>query len=983
VRQPDTQSRSLPDLAAKTVRGRLFRKYVVLFAAVVSVALLTNGLLDMWFSYQEHKASLVRIQREQAQAAAGKIEQFIKEIEGQIGWTTQLPWTAGAPLEQRRFDALRLLRQVPAITEIAQLDSSGHEQLRVSRLAMDVIGSGADCSKEARFSEAVAHRIYYGPVYFRRESEPYMTLAMAGARRDAGVSAAEVNLKFIWDVISQIKVGQHGHAFVVDANSRLIAYPDISLVLRNTDLSSLAQVQMARAAPATQEIQEAVDVEGHRVLTAFAPVASLGWLVFVELPVDEAYAPLYASIQRSGLVLFAALGLAFLAGMLLARRMVVPIHALRSGAARIGGGDLAQRISIKTGDELEALASQFNDMAARLQDSYADLEKKVEARTKELSEALEQQTATSEVLRVISSFPGELDPVFETLLMNATQICQAHSGILYRYDGEVFIAEALRGEVPMFADFLRREPLRPDPRNALGRLVKTKQPVHIPDIKSEPAYAEREPARVAAVELAGARTFLAVPMLKEDQLIGAIAICRTEVRPFSAKHVDLVTSFANQAVIAIENVRLLTELRARTAELARSVEELRALGEVSEAVNSTLDLQTVLQTIVAKAVQLSGTEAGTIYVFDEALQEFQPRATHGMEQTTVAAIRERHVKLGDSAIGEAAMRREPVQVPDVQDRAASMVLDLVVRAGYRALLILPLLRPDKIIGALVVRRKQPGDFPRSIVDLLETFAGQSVLAIQNARLFHEIDEKGRELEIASRHKSQFLANMSHELRTPLNAILGYTELILDNIYGEMPDRMRGVLERVQSNGRHLLGLINDVLDLSKIEAGQLTLSIADYSLNSVVQIVAVAVESLATEKRLALNIEMPPDLPPGRGDERRLAQVLLNLVGNAIKFTNSGEVAVKASAATGWFTVAVHDTGPGICAADQAKIFEEFQQADNSSTRHKGGTGLGLSIAKKIVELHGGRLWVESVVDEGSTFFFAIPVNVEQQMGQA
>jgi len=963
----------------RKVLGGLFRKYVVLFVAVVSIALLANGLLEIWFSYQEHRASLVRIQREQAQAAAAKIGQFIREIEGQIGWTTQLPWNAGASLEQRRFDALRLLRQVPAITEIAQLDSSGHEQLLVSRLHLDVMGSGTDLSKEPKFTEAVAHKIYYGPVYFRRGSEPYMTLAMAGAGRDAGVSAAEVNLKFIGDVASQIQVGQHGHAFVVDANNRLIAHPDISLVLRDTDLSELAQVKAARdrrAGGETQEVQEANDLEGRRVLTANAPIDPLGWLVFVELPTGEAYAPLYTTLERSGLVLLSALVFAVLAGTLLARKMVVPIHALRSGAARIGRGDLGQRIAIKTGDELEALADQFNDMAGRLQESYADLEKKVEARTKELSESLDQQTAISEVLRAISRSLGDLTPIFETLLANATRICEANFGILYRFDGDVFRPEAVMGATPECVNDLRHERNRPDGRNELARLLQTKLPVHVCDVGAKPACCEGEAARVATSEIAGVRTLLAVPMLKEEELIGGIAIYRKEARPFTDKQIELVTSFASQAVIAVESVRLLTELRTRTDELARSVEELRALGEVSEAVNSTLDLEMVLATIIAKAVQLSGTEAGTIYVFDGARQEFQPRATHGMDETLVAAIRERRFGI-DTAIGHAATRREPIEFTEVQE-ATSQLPDIIVRAGYRALLIVPLLRPDRIVGALVVRRRQPGEFPKSIVELLETFAAQSSLAIQNASLFHEIDEKSRELEVASRHKSQFLANMSHELRTPLNAILGYTELILDNIYGEMPDKVRGVLERVLNNGRHLLGLINDVLDLSKIEAGQFALSLSDYSLNNVVQTVFVAVEALSTEKRLLLKIEIPPALPMGHGDERRLSQVLLNLVGNAIKFTDAGEVSIKASAANGSFTVAVHDTGPGISESDQTKIFEEFQQADNSSTRTKGGTGLGLTIARKIIEMHGGRLWVESTLGIGSTFSFSIPISVER-----
>ncbi len=465
--------------------------------------------------------------------------------------------------------------------------------------------------------------------------------------------------------------------------------------------------------------------------------------------------------------------------------------------------------------------------------------------------------------------------------------------------------------------------------------------------------------------------------------VGAINLRRDKVEPFTDKQIELVTTFADQAVIAIENTRLFEEVQARTGELSQSVEELRALGEVSQAVNSTLDLETVLSTIAAKAVQLSATDGGAIYVFDQQRQEFELRATHGTDEAMIAAIREQGIRTDERIIARATAQRAPVQIPDLGKEPSSPIVNIVIRAGYRAVLVVPLLRPGETVGTLVVRRKQPGEFPQSTVELLETFADQSVLAIQNARLFHEIEEKGSELEIASKHKSQFLANMSHELRTPLNAILGYTELILDSIYGEPTEKMRTVLERLQSNGRHLLGLINDVLDLSKIEAGQLTLSLNDYSLGDMVHGVVSAVEPLAAEKRLAFTAQVAPDLPSGRGDERRLSQVLLNLVGNAIKFTDKGEVAIRASVTNGAFTVAVCDTGPGISAADQAKIFEEFQQADSSITRKKGGTGLGLSIAKRIIEMHGGRIWVESEPGKGSTFYFTLPVRVEAQAGQS
>jgi len=420
----------------------------------------------------------------------------------------------------------------------------------------------------------------------------------------------------------------------------------------------------------------------------------------------------------------------------------------------------------------------------------------------------------------------------------------------------------------------------------------------------------------------------------------------------------------------------------RTHELSRSIEELEALGEVSQAVSSTLDLQKVLTTIVARAVDLSESDEGIIYEFDEHTQTFQSRATHKTAPEHLEAVQAAPIHLGEGAIGHAAVTRKPIQVADIRDEqefVAPQVRRVLVKLGLRSLLAIPLYREAQLLGGLLVFRRRLGDFSDDLVNLLQTFANQSVLAIHNARLFQEIQDKSRQLEIASEHKSQFLANMSHELRTPLNAILGYTELIVDNIYGEVPDQIAGVLERVDRNGRHLLTLINDVLDISKMEAGQLSLSFSDYSMEEIVSNVIAAVESLGDEKSLALKADVSPNLPLGKGDEQRITQVLLNLVSNAIKFTDEGEIVVGVVVSGDAFEVSVVDTGIGISAADQKIIFDEFQQADGSATRAKGGTGLGLSIAKRIVEMHGGKLWVESVLGEGTTFSFTLPVKAEQQ----
>ena len=645
------------------------------------------------------------------------------------------------------------------------------------------------------------------------------------------------------------------------------------------------------------------------------------------------------------------------------------------------GSIFVGRASVGEFSEKEiALLKTFADQAVIAIENVR-LFQELETRNRELTESLEQQTATAEILKVISSSTTDAQPVFDAIVRSGLHLFQGAAVFLrlVRGDRAERAATALSPGCKV-TDDTAKSPFALDDRSFSGRAILRREVVHAPDVFVEDWIGEQARQNV---ERMGIRAVAAAPLLREDEALGALLVARAKPAPFSDKELALLRTFADQAVIAIENVRLFNELQARTRELGRSVEELKALGEVGRAVSSTLDLEKVLTTIVARALELSGANGGMISEYDEATQQFHLRTTYGVEDELVELIRAAPIRLGEGTTGKAAATRAPVQVADILDEREYDVVrvrDVMARLGYRSVLAVPLLREERIVGALAVWRRQVGDFSPDVVNLLQTFATQSTLAIQHARLFRELEEKGRELELASRHKSEFLANMSHELRTPLNAVLGYTELVLDNIYGEVPEKIRDVMARIDKSGRHLLGLINDILDLSKIEAGQLALSLADYSMKELVQTVFAAVEALAAEKKLALKVDVAADLPRGRGDERRLSQVLLNLLGNALKFTEAGEIRVKAGLGDGQFVVSVADTGPGISASDQARIFEAFQQVDSSLTRKKGGTGLGLSIARRIVELHGGRLWVESVPGKGSTFSFTVPVRVERQV---
>jgi len=1072
---PDTpQGRTLAESpasdgapAARTlgtrIRSRLFTKYVALFVAVVAVALLSNGIFEVFFYYREHKAALIRIQREQAEAAAAKISQFIKEIESQLGWTTQLPWSPGS-LESRRFDALRLLRQVPAITELAQVDSTGHERLRVSRLAMDVIDSGLDLSKDPKFTEAVAHKVYYGPVYFRRESEPYMTLALAGTRKDAGVSIAEVNLKLIWDVVSQIKVGEHGHAYVVGSQGRLIAHPDISLVLRNTDMSKLVQVKAAldeqaalaeqaeRAAQAMSQsnpgarappppappprvagadsnidsLQGELNIQGQEVLTAYAPISPLRWLMFVELPEKEAYASLHAALQRLAIVLLAASIFAVLAGIALARRMVGPIQALRAGAARIGGGDFAQRISIKTGDELEGLANQFNDMGARLQESYADLENKVEQRTAELTESLEQQTATSEVLEVISSSTGELGPVFKKMLENATRVCGANFGQMNLYENGLFHPVA-NYNVPSAYAASVGPPFRAHPQSGLGTVARTHEVLHIDDIRTLPSYLEGDPSVVAIADLAGARSYFVVPMLKENELIGAITIYRQEVKPFTDKQSDLVANFANQAVIAIENTRLLKELRQRTDDLSESLEQQTATSEVLQVISaSSGELEPVFSKMLENATRICGANFGAMTLYEGG--GFRTVAMYNTPKayaTQIQKLIHPHPAGGLSAI---AKTHQPVHISDLRAERPYIEGDANVRAladlaGARTVVLVPMLRENELVGSITIYRQEVKPFTDKQTDLVANFASQAVIAIENARLLNELRDRTEELSrslddlrtaqdrLVQTEKlaslGQLTAGIAHEIKNPLNFVNNFSALsgeLIDELNDllkstEMGDKAReevdelthmlkGNLEKVVQHGKRADSIVKNMLLHSREGSGEHR----DADINAIVEeSLNLAYHGARAEKN-GFNITLKRDLDPAAGAvdlyPQEITRVLLNLISNGFyaatkrKETSGGDFEPVLSASTkslgNRVEIRIRDNGTGIPESVKEKMFNPF-----FTTKPAGeGTGLGLSMSHDIVvKQHGGKIDVDTEPGAFTEFVITLPRKLAAQGG--
>lgn len=1150
----------ITNLRRKRGRSRLVRQYFFVFLLLIGGGLIVSGVLEVYFGYRESREQIAVVQGEIAGGAALKIAQFILTIESQMKAATISSVVARKGIgPDYQFELPKLLSIAPAITEVLAIDAVGRPHAYMSRFRVTPNMDARDLSKTASFIQAKQGITFFGAVNFIQESEPYMTIAVPIERFPGdviGALQAQVDLRQIWEVVRDIKFSEAGYAYIVTRSGDLIAHSDPGLVLQRSRTAHLPQVQAAfqpNPVVPVPKTQLGRDLNGEDVLASFAFLPNLDWAVFVEQPLSEAYRSLYGSILRTSTLLFIGLGIALIASGYVARRVVRPLELLRSGVERISKGDLNHLLDIKTGDEIEILADEFNKMVGELKKSYGVLDEQVQQRTKELSalfdittaashsldvnevlaqvakkiketfqfdttriflftgptddlhlraefgdalegrtvyqkgrglfaraaqagepiffeniqadetydkvshsqankragykflgyfpiraagkslgcavingrearkltsdeirllrsmcdqigvainninlfeevkektaqletsnlklmESLDQQTRIGEVLRAMARSPSNLQSLLDAMIVNAVTLARADAGVirLHNDTGQFPFVAYHRDKGQKLANLVEL-PLRVDEESATTKSIRERKAVQILDIRNEGPHFH------GPIQEGSARTVLAVPMLRQDQAIGTIVVFRDEVEAFTDRQIEMVTTFADQAVIAMENVHLFQEVQNRSEALARSVKKLEGLSDVSQAVSSTLELQTVLTSVVSHAVALSGAEVGAICEFRQQNRQFLIQASYQISNELIQVIEEGQFPFEQTVLGRAVSRRQPVQVPDILTDGNYSLGRLVQGMGVHAILGVPLVRDNTVLGVLVVGRKTPGEFPKEIVDLLQTFSSQSVLAIQNARLFHDITEQRQELERANQRlkeldklKSDFVSNVSHELRTPLTAVEVLIDNMLDGITGPLNSQQSRYIIGIKESADRLARLIDDLLDLSVIEAGRIELRRGPFSLAALILEVSDTLKPMAGEKLIRLGTGSLDANSIAWADRDKITQVLTNLIGNALKFTPAGgevTLAVRSDPA-GWLQVSVSDTGPGI-APDQAdKVFDEFYQLRQPGEKKAGGVGLGLAISKRLIEMHGGKIWVQSAVGKGSLFTFTLP----------
>ena len=587
-----------------------------------------------------------------------------------------------------------------------------------------------------------------------------------------------------------------------------------------------------------------------------------------------------------------------------------------------------------------------------------------------LRDAREESLASREILQALGSERGGSEQILDTIIDRARGLCRADVAQLYLLDGDVYRLSRISGDVPEeFRRYVPDHPMQRTRATLSGRVALDRRTQQIDDVLADPEYGRQDLQR-----LAGFRTLLSAPMLLGDEVVGVLSMWRTQVAPFSERDMSLLDEFAAQAAIALRQVDLMQSLEARGAELASKVEQLEALREVSDAVSSSLDPDAVLNSIVSNAVRLTGTDGGSIMEYDEHTDAFVVRAAAGSGQELLNQLRNITMRRDATLVGRAATERRPLEVPDLSQVPLDPHQEVLYRDGWRSMLAIPMLRGDLIVGVVVIRRRTVGSFPEDMVDLLQTLATQSSVALVNARLFRELETKSAELEVASHHKSEFLASMSHELRTPLNAVIGFSEVLIDRMFGELNERQDEYVHDIWNSGKHLLELLNEILDLSKVEAGQMVLEPTTFRVEQALEYVVSLVRERAARHGISVSVGIEDDVDTLDADELRFKQVLLNLLSNAVKFTpDGGSVEVRAERVDDELVVTVSDTGVGVPPEDRERIFESFQQGGRGVAREE-GTGLGLTLTRRIIELFDGRLWLESEVGVGSTFGFAVPV---------